>query len=83
MGLLRWPLSFLLEIIMPQLGSDAKPMMMRSTIAGKGSRVRKGSNYARYKDNFDKIFNKDSDPECSTELEGARAISKTFSMEQD
>ena len=40
---------------MPQLGSDAKPMMMRSTIAGKGSRVRKGSNYARYKDNFDKI----------------------------
>ena len=57
--------------------------MMRQTIAGKGSRIRKGSNYARYKDNFDKIFNKDSDPECATEFEGARAISKTFSMEQD
>ena len=68
---------------MPQIGSDAKPMMLRSTIASKGSRIRKGSNYSRYKDNFDKIFNKDSDPEYDTELEGARAISKTFSMGQD
>lgn len=68
---------------MPQLGSDTKPLMMRQTIAGKGSRIRKGTNYARYKDNFDKIFNKNSEPEYDTELEGARAISKTFSMEQD
>jgi hypothetical protein len=68
---------------MPQIGSNSNPMMMRQTIAGKGSRIRKGTNYARYKDNFDKIFNKDSDPECATEFEGARAISKTFSMEQD
>ena len=68
---------------MPQIGSETKPVTFRKTIAGKGSRIRKGTNYARYKDNFDKIFNKDSDPECATEFEGARAISKTFSMEQD
>tara|TARA_R110000868_G_scaffold47501_2_gene155706 strand:- start:677 stop:826 length:150 start_codon:yes stop_codon:yes gene_type:complete len=43
---------------MPQLGSDQKPLMMRQTIAGKGSRMRKGSNVALYKENYDKIFNK-------------------------
>ena len=36
---------------MPQLGSDQKPLMMRQTIAGKGSRMRKGANVALYKEN--------------------------------
>ena len=69
---------------MPQLGSDAKPLMMRQTIAGKGSRIRKGTNYARYKDNYERIFKKDSDTsQYATEFEAARDKSKTFSMEQD
>ena len=46
---------------MPQLGSDEKPLMMRQTIAGKGSRTRKGANVALYKENYDKIFNKKPD----------------------
>jgi hypothetical protein len=35
----------------------------------------------KYKENFDKIFKKSSEPD--SEIESARAKSKTFSMEQD
>jgi hypothetical protein len=62
---------------MPQIGSDEKPLMMRQTIAGKGSRTRKGANVALYKENYDKIFNKSSDQKSD------RAVSKTFPTEQD
>ena len=62
---------------MPQMGSDEKPLMMRQTIAGKGSRMRKGANVALYKENYDKIFNK------SSEQKSDRAVSKTFPTEQD
>ena len=62
---------------MPQMGSDEKPLMMRQTIAGKGSRTRKGANVALYKENYDKIFNK------SSEQKSDRAVNKTFPMEKD
>lgn len=69
---------------MPQIGSDAKPMMFRKTLVSKESRFRKGMNLSQYKDNYDRIFNKSSDTtEYATELEAAREKSKTFSMEQD
>jgi len=42
-----------------QLGSDAKPVMFRKTIAGKGSRARPGVYSKEYRDNFDRIFSKD------------------------
>jgi len=61
---------------MPQIGSDEKPLMMRQTIAGKGSRMRKGANVTLYKENYDKIFNK------NPEQKSDRVISKTFLMEQ-
>ena len=59
------------------MGSDEKPLMMRQTIAGKGSRTRKGANVALYKENYDKIFNK------SSEQKSDRAVSKTFPTEKD
>ena len=59
------------------MGSDEKPLMMRQTIAGKGSRMRKGANVALYKENYDKIFNK------SSEQKSDRAVSKTFPTEKD
>ena len=59
------------------MGSDEKPLMMRQTIAGKGSRTRKGANVALYKENYDKIFNK------SSEQKSDRAVNKTFPMEKD
>ena len=42
-----------------QVGSDAKPVMFRKTIAGKGSRARPGVYSKEYRDNFDKIFTKE------------------------
>ena len=59
------------------MGSDEKPLMMRQTIAGKGSRMRKGANVALYKENYDKIFNK------SSEQKSDRAVNKTFPTEKD
>ena len=59
------------------MGSDEKPLMMRQTIAGKGSRTRKGANVALYKENYDKIFNK------SSEQKSDRAVNKTFPTEKD
>jgi len=56
--------------------------MFRKAIVSKDSRFRKGMNLSQYKDNYDRIFKKDS-TEYSTEFEAARAKSKTFSMEQD
>ena len=67
---------------MPQIGSNKNPMMFRKAIVSKDSRFRKGMNLSQYKDNYDRIFKKDS-TEYSTEFEAARAKSKTFSMEQD
>jgi|TARA_R100001126_G_scaffold70232_1_gene40622 hypothetical protein len=67
---------------MPQVGSNENPMMFRKAIVSKDSRFRKGMNLSQYKDNYDRIFKKDS-TEYSTEFEAARAKSKTFSMEQD
>ena len=64
---------------MPQIGSDAKPVTFRKTIAGRGSRFRKGMNLSQYKDNYDRIFNKKHE----TEIDLCRKKSKTFSMEQD
>ena len=69
---------------MPQIGSETKPVTFRKTIAGKGSRFRKGMNLSQYKDNYDRIFNKsENTTEYETEIEAAREKSKTFSMEQD
>ena len=69
---------------MPQIGSEAKPVTFRKTIAGRGSRFRKGMNLSQYKDNYERIFRKDADTEqYDTEFEAARDKSKTFSMEQD
>tara|TARA_Y100000401_G_C8216477_1_gene171091 strand:+ start:109 stop:312 length:204 start_codon:yes stop_codon:yes gene_type:complete len=67
---------------MPQVGSNENPMMFRKAIVSKDSRFRKGMNLSQYKDNYERIFKKDS-TEYSTEFEAARAKSKTFSMEQD
>ena len=66
---------------MPQIGSDDNPVYFRKTFAGKGSTFRKNMDIAKYKENFDKIFKKSSEPD--SEIESARAKSKTFSMEQD
>jgi len=69
---------------MAQIGSEAKPVMFRKAIVGKGSRFRKGMNLSQYKDNYDRIFNKgENTTEYETEIEAAREKSKTFSMEQD
>ena len=67
---------------MPQVGSNENPMMFRKAIVSKDSRFRKGMNLSQYKDNYDRIFRKDT-TEYPTEFEAARAKSKTFSMEQD
>ena len=63
------------------IGSNEKPVTFRKAFVGKGSRFRKNMDLEKYKDNFDKIFNKPSEPK--NEFESARAKSKTFSMEQD
>jgi|TARA_R110000764_G_scaffold25996_1_gene62020 hypothetical protein len=42
-----------------QIGSDEAPVTFRSTIAGKGSKARPGVYSKEYRDNFDRIFNKD------------------------
>tara|TARA_R100001082_G_C4360512_1_gene159114 strand:- start:1336 stop:1545 length:210 start_codon:yes stop_codon:yes gene_type:complete len=69
---------------MPQIGSESNPMMFRKTIVNKESRFRKGMNLSQYKDNYERIFNKDVDKvEYNSEFEAAREKSKTFSMEQD
>ena len=69
---------------MAQIGSEAKPVMFRKAIVSKDSRFRKGTDLNKYKDNYDRIFNKSEDTtEYATEFESARNKSKTFSMEQD
>ena len=68
---------------MPQVGSDANPVMFRQTIASKESRFRKGMNLSKYKDNYERIFSNSSVDEHDTEIKAARENSKTFSMEQD
>ena len=69
---------------MPQIGSDANPMMFRKTFVSKESRFRKGMNLSQYKDNYERIFRKNPDTtQHESEFEAARSKSKTFSMEQD
>ena len=64
---------------MAQIGSEAKPVMFRKAIVSKDSRFRKGTDLNKYKDNYDRIFNKKHE----TEIDLCRKKSKTFSMEQD
>ena len=64
---------------MAQIGSEAKPVMFRKAIVSKDSRFRKGTDLNKYKDNYDRIFNKKHE----TEMDSCRAKSKTFSMEQE
>ena len=64
---------------MAQIGSEAKPVMLRKAIVSKDSRFRKGTELNKYKDNYDRIFNKKHE----TEIDLCRKKSKTFSMEQD
>ena len=64
---------------MAQSGSEAKPVMFRKAIVSKDSRFRKGTDLNKYKDNYDRIFNKKHE----TEIDLCRKKSKTFSMEQD
>ena len=64
---------------MAQIGSDTNPMMFRKAIVSKPSRFRKGMDLNKYKDNYDRIFNKNH----QTEMDFCRSKSKTFSMEQE
>ena len=64
---------------MAQIGSEAKPVMFRKAIVSKDSRFRKGTDLNKYKDNYDRIFNKKHE----TEIDLCRKKSKTFSKEQD
>ena len=64
---------------MAQIGSEAKSVMFRKAIVSKDSRFRKGTDLNKYKDNYDRIFNKKHE----TEIDLCRKKSKTFSMEQD
>ena len=64
---------------MAQIGSEAKPVMFRKAIVSKDSRFRKVTDLNKYKDNYDRIFNKKHE----TEIDLCRKKSKTFSMEQD
>ena len=64
---------------MAQIGSEAKPVMFRKAIVSKDSRFRKGTDLNKYKDNYDRIFNKKHE----TEIDLCRKKSKPFSMEQD
>ena len=64
---------------MAQIGSDSNPMVLKKAIVSKPSRFRKGMDLNKYKDNYDRIFNKRHE----TEMDSCRAKSKTFSMEQD
>ena len=62
---------------MATIGSDNNPVVFRKAIVSKESRFRKGFDRSKYQENYDKIFNK------SSEKESDRALSKTFSTEQD
>ena len=64
---------------MAQIGSEKNPVVFRKAIVSKPSRFRKGMDLNKYKDNYDRIFNKRHE----TEMDSCRAKSKTFSMEQD
>ena len=64
---------------MAQIGSEAKPVMFRKAIVSKDSRFRKGTDLNKYKDNYDRIFNKKHE----NEMDLCRAKSKTFSMSQE
>jgi len=62
---------------MATIGSENNPVVFRKAIVSKESRFRKGFDRAKYQENYDKIFNKSSDQKSD------RALSKTFSTEQD
>ena len=62
---------------MATIGSENNPVVFRKAIVSKESRFRKGFDRAKYQENYDKIFNKSSDQKND------RALSKTFSTEQD
>ena len=64
---------------MAQIGSDSNPKVLRKAIVSKPIRFRKGMDLNKYKDNYDRIFNKRHE----TEMDSCRAKSKTFSMEQE
>ena len=62
---------------MATIGSENNPVVFRKAIVSKESRFRKGFDRAKYQENYDKIFNK------SPDQKNDRALSKTFSTEQD
>tara|TARA_A100001011_G_scaffold184217_1_gene193026 strand:- start:708 stop:902 length:195 start_codon:yes stop_codon:yes gene_type:complete len=64
---------------MAQIGSEKNPVVFRKATVSKLSRFRKGMDLNKYKDNYDRIFNKKHE----TEMDSCRAKSKTFSMEQE
>jgi|TARA_R100001015_G_C4461325_1_gene48138 hypothetical protein len=64
---------------MAQIGSEKNPVVFRKATVSKPSRFRKGMDLNKYKDNYDRIFNKRHE----TEMDSCRAKSKTFSMEQE
>jgi hypothetical protein len=64
---------------MAQIGSEKNPVVFRKATVSKPSRFRKGMDLNKYKDNYDRIFNKKHE----TEMDSCRAKSKTFSMEQE
>ena len=64
---------------MAQIGSEKNPVVFRKATVSKPSRFRKGMDLNKYKDNYDRIFNKKHE----TEIDLCRKKSKTFSMEQD
>ena len=64
---------------MAQISSEKNPVVFRKATVSKPSRFRKGMDLNKYKDNYDRIFNKRHE----TEMDSCRAKSKTFSMEQE
>ena len=64
---------------MAQIGSEKNPVVFRKATVSKPSRFRKRMDLNKYKDNYDRIFNKRHE----TEMDSCRAKSKTFSMEQE
>ena len=64
---------------MAQIGSEKNPVVFRKATVSKPSRFRKNMDLNKYKDNYDRIFNKKHE----TEMDSCRAKSKTFSMEQE
>ena len=64
---------------MAQIGSEKNPVVFRKATVSKPSRYSKGMDLNKYKDNYDRIFNKRHE----TEMDSCRAKSKTFSMEQE